>query len=186
MVTWERDGPHAGQFRGKLGRLLAEITQGYIKCLNDLGILPNPRSVLVHGPLLLQFTNGSVDLSLLEAPARIGLADIGRAITVATSSNRCLTVENETSFFELAKLQSGTLLICTSYPGRATLSLLRRLPSDMEYWHFGDSDEAGFEILRVLRDRSERNFQPRHISHGKVPFEQESLGPLRRLGGPSM
>ena len=56
------------------------------------------------------------------------------------SARRCLTVENETSFHELAKLRSRELLIRTSYSGSATLALLSKLPNAMEFWHFGDSD----------------------------------------------
>jgi hypothetical protein len=102
--------------------------------------------------------------------------DIERAEKIETSSLRCTTIENETTFHELAKLQSGELLICTSYPGSGTLALLRRLPPKIECWHFGDSDEAGFEILRVLRDKSVRDFRPLHMQTGRIPFEQESLG----------
>ena len=102
--------------------------------------------------------------------------DIARAESLVTTARRCLTVENETSFHELAKLQSGELLVHTSYPGAGTLTLLRRLPAEIECWHFGDSDEAGFEILRVLREQSGRDFQPFQMQKGRVPFEQESLG----------
>ena len=56
------------------------------------------------------------------------------------------------------------------------VKLLQRLPDEMEFWHFGDSDEAGFDILRVLREKSGRNFQPLHMQRGRIPFEQESLG----------
>jgi len=31
---------------------------------------------------------------------------------------------------------------------------------DSDFWHVGESGEAGFDILRILRERSERNFQP--------------------------
>jgi hypothetical protein len=72
-------------------------------------------------------------------------------------------VENETSFHELAKLESGELLVCTSYPGSATLALLKKLPSALEFWHFGDSDPEGFDILRDLRERSYRPFRALHM-----------------------
>jgi hypothetical protein len=102
--------------------------------------------------------------------------DIQRADEVATIARRCLTVENETSFEELAKLRSGELLVQTSYPGSGTLALVHRLPVTMEFWHFGDSDEAGFDILRVLRDKSGRDIESLHMERGRIPFEQESLG----------
>jgi hypothetical protein len=113
---------------------------------------------------------------LLHGSFRISLLDLQRAEEIATTARRCLTVENEASFHELAKLRSGVLLIQTSYPGSGTLKLLERLPENMEYWHFGDSDDAGFQILEALQKMSRRPFQPLHMFRGRIPFEQESLG----------
>lgn len=122
------------------------------------------------------FSSSAQFLDRLSGAFRLALEDIERAEEIATAAHRCLTVENETYFHELAKLQSGKLLIQTSYPGSGTLRLLSRLPAGLEFWHFGDSDEAGFDILRVLREKSGREFRPLHMEVGRTPFEQESLG----------
>lgn len=164
---------------GPLGRMLAEITGGQVASLDDLGILPNPRSVLVHGPLRLKLDGERLDLGWLHGAFRLSQSDIDRAEAIETPATRLLTVENEATFHELAKLRSGVLLIQTSFPGSATLALLKRLPAELECHHFGDSDEAGFEILRDLRDRSGRDLQPLHMARGRVPAEQESLGAPR-------
>jgi hypothetical protein len=176
LTTLERDGEFSGQLRGKLGRLLEDITGGEIRTLDDIGIISNPRSVLVHGPLKLCLDGAWLDFGILHGSFRLSQTDIERAELIETSSLRCTTIENETTFHELAKLQSGELLICTSYPGSGTVALLRRLPPKIDCWHFGDSDEAGFEILRVLRDKSGCDFRPLHMQVGRIPFEQESLG----------
>jgi hypothetical protein len=180
----DKDGEFRDKLRGKLGRLLAVITDGQIRTLDDLGILPNPRFALAHGPLLLLLNGQCLDLGLLTGAFRLAASDIDRGEHIATPARRCLTVENEATFHELAKLESGELLIQTSYPGSGTLKLLRRLPDGMEFWHFGDSDEAGFDILRVLREKSGRDFQPLHMQRGRVPFEQESLGRPNRSSWP--
>jgi hypothetical protein len=184
LAARDKDGEFRDKLRGKLGRLLATITDGQIRTLDDLGILPNPRFALAHGPLRLLLNGQWLDLGLLTGAFRLAASDIDRAERIATSARRCLTVENEATFHELAKLESGELLIQTSYPGSGTLKLLRRLPDEMEFWHFGDSDEAGFDILRVLREKSGRDFQPLHMQRGRVPFEQESLGRPNRNGWP--
>ena len=181
LAARDRDGEFRDKLRGKLGRLVEEITGGQIRSLDELGIVPNPRFGLIHGPMKLQLEGEWLDLGRLIGGFRLGEADIRRAESVVTSARRCLTVENETSFHELAKLRSGELLVQTSFPGSGTLSLLSRLPDTMEFWHFGDCDEAGFEILRVLREKSGRDFRTLHMQPGRVPFEQESLGrPTRR------
>ncbi len=172
----DRAGEFRDKLRGKLGALLDEITGGQVRSLDDLGILPNPRFALIHGPLKIQLDGDWLDLGKLRGAFRLSQTDIERAGTVATSARRCLTVENEASFHELAKLQPGELLVQTSYPGSGTLKLLQRLPAEMEFWHFGDSDDAGFDILRVLCEKSGRDFKPLHMACGRIPFEQESLG----------
>ena len=164
------------QLAGKLERLLGEITDGELTTLESLGIVANPRSALVHGPLRLRWQDDWLDLGRLSGAFRIAQPDLDRAEIVESTARRCLTVENETTFHELAKLQSGELLIQTSYPGSGVLALLRRLPESMEFHHFGDSDEAGFAILEDLRAKSGRDFRPLHMERGRIPFEQESLG----------
>ena len=176
LAAMDRDGEFRDKLRGKLGRLLEAITRAQIRSLDDIGILPNPRFALIHGPLKLQLDGEWLDLGRLRGAFRLAESDIERAESLVTTARRCVTIENETSFHELAKLESNELLIQTSYPGSGTLKLLQRLPGEMEFWHFGDSDEAGFDILRVLREKSGRNFQPLHMQRGRIPFEQESLG----------
>jgi hypothetical protein len=176
LAPMGKDGEFRDQLRGKLGRLLEDITGGKIRTLDDLGILPNPRFALVHGPLRLRLDGEWLDLGRLTGAFRLSKTDIDRAEEIIVSARRCLTVENEATFHELAKLQSGELLIQTSFPGSGTVALLQRLPAALEFWHFGDSDEAGFEILADLRQRSGCNFQELHMQRGRQPFEQESLG----------
>ncbi len=180
LAAVEREGEFAGQLRGKLGRILEKITNGEIRALDDLGIVANPRSVLVHGPLRLRLDGDWIDFGRFHGSYRLALTDIQRAGEIATSARRCLTVENETSFHELAKLLSGELLIQTSYPGSGTLALLHRLPAALEFWHFGDNDAAGFDILRDLQEKSRRDFRPLHMEKDKVPFEQEAMGPPKK------
>lgn len=184
LAAKEKTGDFRDKLRGKIGRLLEDITCGEIRTLDDLGILPNPRFALVHGPLKLRLDGEWLDLGRLHGAFRLAKTDIERAELIVTTARRCLTVENETSFHELAKLQSGELLIQTSFPTSRTLALLKRLPAELEFWHFGDSDDPGFEILRVLRDKSHRDFKPLHMQKGQIPCEQESLGRPKRASWP--
>ena len=144
---------------GKLGAILDRVTGGKLQCLEDVGISQSPRFALVHGPLRLLLQDEWLNLGRLRGPVRLSDTDISHASRIETSALRCLTVENETSFHELAKLESGELLVCTSYPGSATVAFLQKLPHTLEFWHFGDSDPEGFDILRDLRERSGRPFR---------------------------
>ncbi len=159
-----------GRHTGKLGAILDRVTGGTLRCLEDVGISQTPRFALVHGPLRLLLNDAWLDLGVLRGPVRLSATDINRASQIETGARRCLTVENETSFHELAKLESGELLVCTSYPGSATLAFLEKLPSTLEFWHFGDSDPEGFDILRDLRERSSRPFRALHMKWRSAAF----------------
>ena len=157
------------------------MTGGKLQCLEDVGISASPRFVLVHGPLRLLFQDGWLDLGVLRGPVRLSDTDINRVSRIETSALRCLTVENETSFHELAKLESGELLVCTSYPGSATLAFLKKLPTTLQFWHFGDSDPEGFDILRDLRERSDRPFRALHMQWRSAGFGEHLAPSERRL-----
>jgi hypothetical protein len=153
-----------GRHSGKLGAIMDRVTSGKLRCLEDVGISQSPRFVLVHGPLRLLLQDEWLDLAKLRGPIRLSDTDINHASRIETGAFRCVTVENETSFHELAKLESGELLICTSYPGSATVAFLQKLPNILQFWHFGDTDPEGFDILRDLRERSGRSFRALHMN----------------------
>ncbi len=113
----------------------------------------------------MELSGGTLNLGLLHAPVSISETDIHQAIAIHCDAAQVLTVENETTFLELAKLNTNTLLIQTSYPGRAVLALLARLPDTLPIHHFGDTDPAGFDILRDLRARTGRTIHPLHMRH---------------------
>lgn len=128
--------------------------------LETFRILQTPRAVLVHGPLVLELPGGSIDLGLLGGPVAISATDFEAASAIRCAAVACLTVENESVFHELAKRHAGILLVRTSFPGAATRHLLSHLPASLPCHHFGDSDPAGFDILRDLREKTGRAFQP--------------------------
>lgn len=152
------------QLENALQKTLSQITDGAIQSLKDMGLIENPRRVLLHGPLRLELSGGMLDLGLLSAPVTLSETDIRLASAIHTTARRALTVENETTFLELSKSGGDTLLIHTSFPGRAVLALITRLPSEIPLYHFGDTDPAGFDILRDLRERSGRHIEPLHMS----------------------
>jgi hypothetical protein len=139
---------------------LQSIRGGTGITLEDLGILTKPRALTFHGPLVLKLRSAIVDFAPLPGPTRISEVNLIQADEIVTAAPLCLTVENEEVFLELAKRNPGWLLVHTSFPGSAVRRLFRRLRPDLACWHFGDSDPAGFDILRDLREKTGRDFQP--------------------------
>lgn len=152
------------ELRGPIETVIACATEGRINCLSQLGILDNPRRCHFSGPAILHFPEGAVDLRLLRAPLMISMGDLVRCVRVETSAARFCTVENPTSFHELAKLGGDTLLACTDgYASSALLAFMARLPKILKY-HFGDSDPAGFDILADLRARTRLEIESMHMA----------------------
>lgn len=158
------------ELTARLEQSLEQLSGGAVGSLEQFGLLQNPRTVLIHGPLRLHSETGLVDTGLLRGPVRLSELDLRSAVSVTTAAKRCLTIENETTFHELAKLQSGILLVHTSYPGSAVRALFERLPENVECWHFGDTDPVGFDILRDLRERTERVIRPLHMRFRDDPL----------------
>jgi hypothetical protein len=89
----------------------------------------------------------------------ISESNIARA-GIECLATRCVTVENKTSLHQRALQTPDVLHIHTSYPGAAALALLRKLPRSMEFLHSGDTDPAGFDILRDLRQSTGLPIRP--------------------------
>lgn len=139
---------------------LQSIRRGSVITFEDLGILTKPRTLMFHGPLVLELGPALVDFTPLPGPTRISEVNLIHADGISTAAPLCLTIENEEVFLELAKRNPGWLLVQTSFPGSAARRLFHRLGPDMACWHFGDSDPSGFDILRDLREKTGRHFQP--------------------------
>lgn len=174
------------QLDARLRQALQALTGDPAATLRSLGLLPKPSSVLLHGPLRLDLPGGTLDTGLLAGPVELSETDILAADQIHTPANRLLSVENETSFHELAKLRSGILLVHTSYPGGAVRRLFARLPTDLPCFHFGDSDPAGFDILRDLREKTGRSIAPLHMDfradcESPPPLTADDLRVIGRL-----
>jgi hypothetical protein len=168
------DSKRLDTLQSRLATCLDRITDGEIRSLEDLGILENERAIIVHGPLLLRFPNGDLNLGLLSAPSRIDRRDLRRA-RLETEASNCLTVENLSVLHELARKSTGTLLASSGSEGgfahSAIIEFLTALPDHVACMHCGDTDPKGFEILHNLRQRTQRS-----IASIGMTFDGSKLG----------
>jgi hypothetical protein len=168
---------------------LAEIT-GEVS-LESFGILQKPRTVLFHGPLVVTVDGRLVDFTALPGPVALSEMNLVAAAGVGTHAKILLTVENEEVFLELAKRNPGVLLVQTSFPGSGVRRLFELLPADLTCLHFGDTDPAGFDILRDLREKTGRAIRPLLMDPCPTPdaraFSDTERQVLRRvIGSPAM
>jgi hypothetical protein len=163
------DSKRLEKWQGSLEQLLTETTGGAVRDFESHGLLPMPRVATIHGPL--RVWNGAslaLDSAQLADAATLSADDVTRASRIETSATRCLILENKAPFLEIAKVRSGLLLVWSSFPNAATVALLRRLHAThpaLEFFHHGDTDPAGFDILRDLRQQSGIPIHSHHMRH---------------------
>ena len=147
-----------------LQTLLAEASGGAVNSFANLGISDNPRSVTFHGPVRVRLGGAWTDYAAHAGASSLSETDLAAADALECAAPRCVTVENATKFHELCVLGCGDVFVFTSYPNRATVAFLRRLPASVERHHFGDTDPWGFDVLRSLRATlSEADIAPLHM-----------------------
>ena len=149
--------------RARLEKLLA-LMMSKPSGLDQWGVMPQDYLLEMSGPLCLHFADGSqVDVDPLQAVVAISSTDIRRAVRISSMALRVLTVENrKTTFRQLASANRdrSTLLIASSYPTRALCDLITKLSPAIPWYHFGDTDPAGWHILSTMRRKSGSAVKP--------------------------
>jgi hypothetical protein len=180
------DSKQLEQCRSALETILSIASEGEINDLAQLGILENPRSCVIAGPIVLHFQDSSADLQALRGPIMLSMTDLRNCVRIETPANRFCTIENPTTFHELSKVRSDTLFACSDgYAKPALRELIARLHPALELYHFGDSDPAGFDILRHLRAETARKIDSVHmefrLSSRAEPLSAGDLALAQRL-----
>ncbi|MBL9184398.1 MAG: hypothetical protein JNN17_19795 [Verrucomicrobiaceae bacterium] len=142
-----------------------ELLLGRETPLEALGIQTSNSVLHYSGPLVLHFDDRVKTLDL-RFESTLSVAELERATHLTTTAQRLLTVENrKTTFLQLTRADAArsTLIVATSFPTQAVRLLLQKLPPDLPHHHFGDTDPAGWDILRKLRDVSGRTVHPFHM-----------------------
>ncbi len=139
-----------GRCRSTLETLLDLATDGKVCSFEELKITDNPSTVIFNGPIRVRMNGNDMDYTSLGGESSLSEDDLSRA-EIECNAPRCVSVENKTTFHELCRLRCGDVFVFTSYPNRATVEFLRRLPATMPRFHFGDTDPWGFDVLRSLR-----------------------------------
>lgn len=164
-----------------------ELLFGRETPLEALGIQTSNSVLHYSGPLVLHFDDHAKTLDL-RFESTLSVAELERATHLTTTAQRLLTVENrKTTFLQLTRADAArsTLIVATSFPTQAVRLLLQKLPPDLPHHHFGDTDPAGWDILRKLREVSGRPVHPFHMhwrpAANASPLTQRDQQILTRL-----
>ncbi len=183
------DSKRLERWQGSLELLLAEATGDEVRSFVAHGLLPMPRFATFHGPLRLWIDGQfALDASLDPSGSQRSKEAIVGISRIETTATRCLILENKAPFLEVARLQSGTLLLWSSFPSEATVAMLRRLHAvhpALEFFHHGDTDAAGYDILRDLRQQTGIPIQSHHMRYtadaASVELTSDERARLTRL-----
>lgn len=155
--------------------------------LNELGLVDNPQHVFLAGPLTLEFRGVHINVNHFEPDLGLPAPMILDCEITSLDAERVITVENLTSFYQLAmKKPPRTLLVYLGgYHNRLRRSFLLKLGQyaqqqpDLIFQHWGDLDLGGFQIFQHLKQRTglplqpyrmDRNTYLQHLSYG-VSFD---------------
>jgi Uncharacterized protein conserved in bacteria C-term(DUF2220) len=173
------------QRRETVERFMAQFLPPDFSTLESWQVADTPPTVLLRGSLGLVLDDGQI-IDQLDPRSSYTIKEelLVRAQRVFTSSRRCLSIENHTTFRETVAINSEDIIVHTSYPSSAVVKLLRLLPSTVDLSHWGDTDPWGYDILRVLRERTGRTIQAwrmRYRAGPGLPLSNRESAILSRL-----
>lgn len=161
-----------GERQEMVERFMAEFLPPDLATLEAWQVIGIPPAVLLRGPLGIELDDGTrVDELPPASPYRLREELLEGAARISTSAKRCLSVENMTTFQEVVEGNADDLIIHTSYPSGLVVKLLRLLPASVRLEHWGDTDPFGYDILRVLREKSGRTIHPWRMQYRPGPGE---------------
>lgn len=132
------------------------------RILSQYLIVKNPTFFYIKGNGLIRFKDGiTVELSC-KYPIALRSDSILEILSVTTSCNKVITVENLTSFNRIS-LDNSFCLFLSGYNNSCKTDFLKKLFHDNpdKHWlHFGDIDPDGFYILHNLRIKTGIDFEP--------------------------
>lgn len=127
--------------------------------LEKFGLTANPTAstVMVYGAFIYQFSDHTTmtwirDLWSKGQSAILSCDNLTDFSELQIDSS-VLTIENETVFNKMKQTNPEFAMIYTAgFPGRAVRKFIKMLPTDVQLFHWGDSDPEGYEIAAILHD----------------------------------
>ena len=167
-----RDSKLLKRRRDSIERFMTQFLTPDLATLDAWQVADDPPAIQLHGPLGVEIDDTMVSEVGQLSPYTLTDEAIAGATRVYSSAPRCISIENFATFREMASSRSGDLLIHTSYPSRSVVALLRALPAKMALYHWGDTDPWGYDILRVLREKTGRKIEALRMSYRPGPGPQ--------------
>lgn len=130
--------------------------------LSSLNLIKNPTYVNFKGSGVIVLKGQRIDLSVLAGDIAISSEMLPDIEVIQVTGNAVMTIENLTSF-HLADGSERLLIYLGGFHNQVRRDFIRKLHTQnpaATYFHFGDIDAGGFQILQHLQRQTGIDFKP--------------------------
>lgn len=148
--------------------------------LQDLNIIKNPGHVFFKGNGIIQINNQIIDLNFIQGDVGISSSLLSSIKRIEVSGKSVVTIENLTTFNTYQPKQEFVIYL-GGYHNTLRRNFIKLLYSQnpcADYYHYGDIDAGGFNILLHLREKTGVQFKPMHMDVETLSKYRESTKPL--------
>ena len=133
--------------------------------LENLNIINNPGYVYAKGNGRITISGQEIDFSSLDGDLGLSSALLDHIEEVKVYGSKVITIENLTTFHSYEDKDAFAVYL-GGYHNSIRRKLIRKiyeLNPDKSYFHYGDIDAGGFNILLDLRSKTGIPFMPVHM-----------------------
>lgn len=133
--------------------------------LEDLNIVKNPGHVYIKGSGVINVDGQIINLNNLDGDIALSSSLLKKIHSIDISGNSILTIENLTTFNSYIPDNEFVIYLGGYHNSlrREFIKLLYKQNPDKEYFHYGDIDAGGFNILLHLRRKTNVDFKAIHM-----------------------
>lgn len=159
------DSKKFANYIDKICKILApeEIEAG-IDCytiLNGYHIYQNPTEVTIKGNFKIEFVNGDILHGRTDSSLSFGQSFIKDVKTI--NIKNIISIENLTTYNMYTPKENELVIYLGGFANNITIDFIKKvLKPEMNYFHFGDIDAGGFNILLNLEEK---------IFHTVIPYK---------------
>lgn len=127
-------------------------------------IYKNPISVVIKGDAVIKVNNQIINLKEFGSPLHLYKCAIDNISFLEISSNKVVTIENKTTFFDYT--EEGLIIYLAGFPNSMKIDLLKKIAIDLpntNFYHFGDIDLGGFRIYNYLCEQTGIDFNTKYM-----------------------
>lgn len=152
------DSKKLENFAGKLKSILKQSELSDTEFFEQYNIHRNETFVIFKGPAIIEYNDGTV----FEHKCHYGQRQISATELKSINcikTDHILGIENLTSFNNFHSDDNATVIYIGGYAKNVVVDFIKKCASN-EYYHWGDIDYDGFQILKDLTSRTNREFKP--------------------------